>query len=103
MCRPAGAHFEGHGIGYKYAAPLGLSKLNALTLSRQNMNAKGIREAQYFVLDTSILATRGAQSAPIPAGEARSERDSSGTTRDQREWVMERIAPYPSGLYFLNI
>jgi hypothetical protein len=25
MCRPAGAHFEGHDIGYKYAAPLGLS------------------------------------------------------------------------------
>jgi hypothetical protein len=33
MCRPAGAHFEGDGIGYKYAAPLGLSdfvELNAL-------------------------------------------------------------------------
>jgi hypothetical protein len=24
MCRPAGARFEGHAIGYKYAAPLGL-------------------------------------------------------------------------------
>jgi hypothetical protein len=34
MSRPVGADFMGHGIGYKYVAPLGnhqrLSELNAL-------------------------------------------------------------------------
>ncbi len=57
---------------------------------------------KYFVRDTSILDTRGAQSAPIPAGFARgSERDRSGTTvatdrrtrgAEEGAKVMERIA-----------
>jgi hypothetical protein len=31
MCRPAGARFDGDGIGYKYAAPLGLPDFSALS------------------------------------------------------------------------
>jgi hypothetical protein len=32
MCRPAGAHFDVGGIGYKYAAPLGLADFAALNV-----------------------------------------------------------------------
>jgi hypothetical protein len=41
MCRPAGAHFEDDGIGYKYAAPLGLSEFAAL--NNANNGLKFIR------------------------------------------------------------